>query len=93
MKHPKPLVHFDFKMITDEFMQAVDEQFTEVNLTKFLCGIYTPVFSKLKIKKLPYFGILENYLFLEVSSWIKDNILPEKLIPREILTADIQQWR
>jgi ATP-dependent DNA helicase RecQ len=87
----KPLVHFDFKMITDEFMQAVGEQFTEVNLTKFLCGIYTPVFSKLKIKKLPYFGILENYPFLEVRSWIKDNILPEKLIPREILTADIQQ--
>jgi len=87
----KPLVHFDFKMITDSFMQAVGEQFTEVNLTKFLCGIYTPVFSKLKIKKLPYFGILENYPFLEVRSWIKDNILPEKLIPREILTADIQQ--
>jgi len=67
----KPLVHFDFKMITDSFMQAVGEQFTEVNLTKFLCGIYTPVFSKLKIKKLPYFGILENYPFLEVRSWIK----------------------
>jgi len=87
----KPLVHFHFKMIIDEFMQAVGEQFTEVNLTKFLCGIYTPVFSKLKIKKLPYFGILENYPFLEVRSWIKNNILPEKLIPREILTADIQQ--
>jgi len=71
-------------------MQAVGEQFTEVNLTKFLCGIYTPVFSKLKIKKLSYFGILENYPFLEVRSWMKDNILPEKLIPREIFTADIQ---
>jgi ATP-dependent DNA helicase RecQ len=55
-------------------MQAVGEQFTEVNLTKFLCGIYTPVFSKLKIKKLPYFGILENYPFLEVRAWIKNNI-------------------
>ncbi|MBW2227368.1 MAG: hypothetical protein JRG99_08675, partial [Deltaproteobacteria bacterium] len=57
-----------------EFMQAVGEQFTEVNLTKFLCGIYTPVFSKLKIKKLPHFGILENHPFLEVRAWIKDNI-------------------
>ena len=51
-------------------MQAVGEQFTETNLTKFLCGIYTPVFSKLKIKKLPHFGILENYPFLEVKTWI-----------------------
>jgi ATP-dependent DNA helicase RecQ len=87
----KPLVHFDFKTITGEFMKAVGEQFTEVNLTKFLCGIYTPVFSKLKIKKLPYFGILENHPFLEVRTWIKDKILPEKLIPGEILTADIHQ--
>ncbi len=72
-------------------MEAVGEQFSEANLTKFLCGIYTPVFSKLKIKKLPYFGILENYPFLEVRAWIKDNILPEKLIHGEILTADIHQ--
>ncbi|CAB1060511.1 ATP-dependent DNA helicase RecQ [Olavius sp. associated proteobacterium Delta 1] len=68
----KPLANFKFNEITDEFIQAVTEQFSEVNLTKFLCGIYTPVFSKLKIKKLPYFGILESYPFLEVKSWIND---------------------
>jgi ATP-dependent DNA helicase RecQ len=66
----KPLAQFEFKKITAEFTQAVDQQFSEVNLTKFLCGIYTPVFSKLKIKQLPYFGILENYPFLEVKNWI-----------------------
>ena len=66
----KPLSEFEFKTITAEFAQAVGEQFSEVNLTKFLCGIYTPVFSKLKIKKLPYFGILERYPFLEVKNWI-----------------------
>lgn len=73
-------------------MKAVGEQFTEVNLTKFLCGIYTPVFSKLKIKKRPYFGILEKHPFLEVKTWIKDNILLEKRIPGEIFTADIRQY-
>ena len=68
----KPLSQFEFKTITAEFTQAVGGQFSEVNLTKFLCGIYTPVFSKLKIKKLPYFGILESYPFLEVRNWIAD---------------------
>ena len=68
----KPLSQFEFKTITAEFTQAVGEQFSEINLTKFLCGIYTPVFSKLKIKKLPYFGILESYPFLEVKNWITD---------------------
>ncbi|MGA8019571.1 MAG: RecQ family ATP-dependent DNA helicase, partial [Desulfobacterales bacterium] len=69
----KPLSHFVYKEITDEFIQAVGEQFSEVNLTKFLCGIYTPVFSKLKIKKLPHFGILENYPFMDVKNWINDS--------------------
>ena len=42
-------------------------------IMKFFCGIYTPVFSKLKIKKLPYFSIFEKHPFLEVKSWIEDN--------------------
>ena len=66
----KPLPQYEYKTITAEFTQAVGEQFSELNLAKFLCGIYTPVFSKLKIKQLPYFGTLESYPFLEVKNWI-----------------------
>jgi ATP-dependent DNA helicase RecQ len=65
---------FEFQEITGEFIQAVGEQFSEANLTKFLCGIYTPIFSKLKIKQLPHFGILESYPFLEVKDWIKSRL-------------------
>ena len=68
----KPLSYFNFNEVSGEFIRAVGERFSEVNLTKFLCGIYTPVFSKLKIKKLPYFGILEKHPFLEVKSWIEE---------------------
>ena len=74
----KPLSQFEYKKITAEFTQAVGQQFSEVNLTKFLCGIYTPVFSKLKIKQLPYFGIFESYPFLEVKNWITNS---ERLQP------------
>ncbi|MGB9442110.1 MAG: RecQ family ATP-dependent DNA helicase [Desulfobacterales bacterium] len=73
----KPLSQFEYKTITAEFTQAVGEQFSEVNLTKFLCGIYAPVFSKLKIKKLPCFGILESYPFLEVKNWITKAETPQ----------------
>jgi len=69
----KPLSNFKFSELTTEFRQAVGEHFSNINLTKFLCGIYTPVFSKLKIKTLPHFGILENYPFLEVKNWILSN--------------------
>jgi ATP-dependent DNA helicase RecQ len=69
----KPLSNFEFGEITGQFIRTVGEQFSEVNLTKFLCGIYAPVFSKLKIKKLSCFGILESYPFMEVKNWITDN--------------------
>ena len=66
----RPLSQYDFNELTEDFRQAVGEQNSELNLTKFLCGIYTPVFSKLKIKQLPNFGALENYPFLEVKNWV-----------------------
>jgi ATP-dependent DNA helicase RecQ len=71
----KPLSQFDYGEITGEFIQAVGDQFSTMNLTKFLCGIYTPVFSKLKIKQLSHFGTFESYPFLDVKNWIKNNDL------------------
>ena len=68
----KPLSHYDFSEVAGEFIQTVGEQFSELNLTKFLCGIYTPLFSKLKIKKLSNFGALECYPFMEVKNWIRN---------------------
>ena len=67
----RPLANFEFGQITSEFIQAIGERFSVANLTKFLCGIYTPAFSKLKIKKLPHFGELERYPFLDVKNWIE----------------------
>ncbi len=69
----KPLLDFNFDQLTAEFIQAVGEQYTPINLTKFLCGIYAPVLSKLKVKKLPYFGALERYPFKDVKNWITEN--------------------
>ncbi|MEC4675292.1 MAG: recombinase RecQ, partial [Nitrospirota bacterium] len=68
----KPLSTFDFGEITDEFIGAVGEHFSVLNLTKFLCGIFTPVFLKLRIKRLPYFGIFEKYPFGDVKNWINE---------------------
>jgi ATP-dependent DNA helicase RecQ len=68
----KPLSSFDFDEIANEFIGAVGEHFSILNLTKFLCGIYTPVFSKLKIKRLTYFGIFERYPFRDVKNRISE---------------------
>ena len=66
-----PFCDFDFEEISKEFIGVLGEHFSILNLTKFLCGIYTPVFSKLKIRELPYFGIFERYPFQDVEEWVK----------------------
>jgi len=45
------------------------------NQTKFLCGIYTPAFSRHKVKQLPTFGILNNHPFLDVKYWVETKSL------------------
>ncbi len=69
----KSLLDFNFDQLTVDFIQAVGEQYTPINLTKFLCGIYAPVLSRLKVKKMPYFGALERYPFKDVKNWITEN--------------------
>ncbi len=65
-----PLTNFDYHTLTQEYSRAIKEHGSVVNLTKFLCGIHTPVFVKLKIKTLPHFGALEQYPFQEVKHWV-----------------------
>lgn len=65
-----PLASCNFPALTKEFTRAVGAHGSIINLTKFLCGIYSPVFAKLKIKTLPHFGALERYPFQEVKQWV-----------------------
>ncbi|MFC3286249.1 RecQ family ATP-dependent DNA helicase [Litchfieldella rifensis] len=40
-------------------------------LTRFLCGITTPLFTRLKARQLPGFAALEAYPYAEVQSWLE----------------------
>jgi ATP-dependent DNA helicase RecQ len=70
----KPLADLNFNELTGEFIQAVDQHAGAANLTKFLCGIYTPMFAKLKVKAMPNFGALEQYPFPDVKKWVSSNL-------------------
>ncbi len=69
-----PLSDLKFDELTVEFIRSAGGYATENNLTKFLCGIYTPVFSKFKVKAMPGFGALEPYPFPEVKKWVKTSV-------------------
>ncbi|EPC03607.1 hypothetical protein L861_18910 [Litchfieldella anticariensis FP35 = DSM 16096] len=42
-------------------------------LTRFLCGITTPLFTRLKARQLPGFAALEAYPYTEVQNWLEIN--------------------
>ncbi len=67
----KPLSAYDFNSISAAYVAAVGDSYSDVNLTKFLCGIHTPAFSRHKLKQLPTFGILNNHPFLDVKCWVE----------------------
>lgn len=69
----KALSEYDYRDTVNEFIRDMGDQISLVNLTKFLCGINTPVFVKLRIKKLSSFGKFERYPFIDVKNWIIKN--------------------
>ncbi|MCP4117069.1 MAG: RecQ family ATP-dependent DNA helicase [Desulfobacteraceae bacterium] len=70
----EPLSSVDFSTITRDFMTAGPDQASVSNLAKFLCGIHTPVLTRLKVKSSPGFGALERYRFQEVKEWLQDHL-------------------
>ena len=65
-----PLETLNFTQLSQVFIQKMGEAYTASNMAKFLCGIHTPIFTRLKIRALPHFGQLENYSFGEIRQWV-----------------------
>ncbi|MDT4877890.1 hypothetical protein FQZ97_1134430 [compost metagenome] len=45
-------------------------------LTRFLCGISVPLFTKLKARGIPGFAALESYPYAEVRDWVVARMQP-----------------
>jgi len=58
---------FDFAALSAEFQRATGDMAAPLTFAKFLCGLSTPLFSKLKIGSSPSFGRLERHPFAEVA--------------------------
>jgi len=67
-----PLSSFNVSELTKECNELTREHYSVLNVTKFLCGISSPILTKFKVKNLPHFGIFEKYPFLAVKNWIAE---------------------
>ncbi|MBL4772407.1 MAG: RecQ family ATP-dependent DNA helicase [Alcanivoracaceae bacterium] len=69
----KPIDCFDFDNITNDFIQSIQDKYSTVNLSKFLCGIVVPVFRKNKIRHLSNFSLLQHYPYQQVKKWVEEH--------------------
>src|SRR3990167_7669932 len=69
-----PLARQDVRGLCDGFMRKYQElkggEPSVECLTRFLCGISVPLFTKLKARQLSGFAALEDYPYAEVRSWL-----------------------
>jgi ATP-dependent DNA helicase RecQ len=62
----KPMDEYNLEEIKKTIQDNLQSEYTDLNLTKFLCGIQTPVFTKHKTRQLSGFALLERYPFKDV---------------------------
>jgi ATP-dependent DNA helicase RecQ len=69
------LSKLDYHSYCSEFIGLFEEKPSSDLITRFLCGITVPSFTRLKAKKLEHHASLESYRYNEVKEWIESNEL------------------
>lgn len=68
------LSEYDYNEVTRGFFDWTKNfKASAVTITRFLCGVNSPVLAKLRTKKLQEFGILGKYPYKEVEAWVVNN--------------------
>ncbi len=69
----KRLHEYNYMEVCQTAINKFGDQLTDELLAKFLCGINTPIFTRLKLKQEKHFAYLENYRFGDVLEWVTSN--------------------
>jgi len=66
----KPLAEYDMAGVTAPIREKLGEHASERLIARFLCGLTTPIFTRLKVRQTTGFALLERYRFAEVLGWV-----------------------
>lgn len=70
----KPLNEMDFNQLTAAAVSKLGKASSTVLVSRFLCGLTTPIFTKLKLRACRGFATLEKYRFGEVKLWVQSHL-------------------
>ena len=72
------LVDKNFAELCGEFIHRHEQHTGRIpsveRLTRFLCGISVPLFTKLKARAIPGFAALEEHPYAEVREWAQEHL-------------------
>ena len=64
------LEQHDYAGLSQEIVNKLGDTVSTVLVSRFLCGLTTPVFTRLKARSLTGFAALEQYRFSDVKTWV-----------------------
>lgn len=65
-----PLEQYDYAGLSQQITEKLGGAATIVLISRFLCGLTTPIFTRLKARALTGFAALEQYRFSDVKAWV-----------------------
>jgi len=68
-----PLQQFDFSGLSRGICEKLGKGATSVLISRFFCGLTTPVFTRIKARSLTGFAQLDKYRFAEVKAWVESH--------------------
>ncbi|PCI62204.1 MAG: recombinase RecQ [Gammaproteobacteria bacterium] len=68
-----PLSSYNFADLSMKINEKLAEKSSATLISRFFCGLTTPIFTKLRVRKFKGFAVLENYRFSEVKAWVEEN--------------------
>ena len=67
----KTLKEYDVIQLTSAIKNKLGIDESDRLVARFLCGLTTPIFTRLKVRQLTGFAVLEKYRFAEVLQWLR----------------------
>lgn len=66
----KALSEYDYVHMTNAIKAKLGKHDSDILIARFLCGLTTPIFTRLKVRQLMGFAVFEKYRFAEVLVWV-----------------------
>ncbi len=68
------LTSYNFIELSEQIQQKLAAKTSATLVSRFFCGLTTPIFTKLRVRKLKGFAVLENYRFSDVKAWVEQQM-------------------